>query len=158
MKALVIVGIVWSLLVVAFVGVLVYARITMPGDDEVVLGVSDGRLQPCPATPNCVSTYAEDDVHSVEPIVTDLSHAEALAQAKAALTALSGTTIVNETDTYIRARSVSRLFGYVDDVEVYLPTGSGTIHFRSASRAGRGDMGVNRRRYQAFRSYLGSPQ
>lgn len=150
---IVIVSIVGFLVVVLIAG-LVIARITMPGDDEVVLGVSSGRLQPCPDTPNCVSTFADDKLHRVEPIPTDLSRPEAIAHAGDAIASIDRITIVEETDGYILARSTSRLFGYVDDVEIYVPEGTSTIHFRSASRAGRGDMGVNRRRYEEFRSHL----
>jgi len=38
------------------------------------------------------------------------------------------------------------VFGFVDDVEFVLDAGAGTIDFRSASRLGRSDLGVNRRR------------
>jgi uncharacterized protein (DUF1499 family) len=32
------------------------------------LGVADGRLAPCPKTPNCVSTQASEDSQRMEPL------------------------------------------------------------------------------------------
>jgi uncharacterized protein (DUF1499 family) len=43
---------------------------------------------------------------------------------------------------------------YVDDVEFYLDEKSKLIHVRSASRIGKGDMGVNRKRIEAIRKEL----
>ena len=51
--------------------------------------------------------------------------------------------IVAETDDYIHAEATSRIFRFVDDVEFFVDRGAKVIHFRSASRVGRSDMGVN---------------
>ena len=32
------------------------------------LGVKEGRLAPCPATPNCVSSQSRDKEHAIEPL------------------------------------------------------------------------------------------
>jgi uncharacterized protein (DUF1499 family) len=44
---------------------------------------------------------------------------------------------------------------FVDDVEFVFDDESKTIHFRSASRTGYGDLGVNRRRMEQVRGLVG---
>jgi len=40
----------------------------------------------------------------------------------------------------------------VDDVEFWIDAPNQVIHFRSASRVGRGDLGANRARVEAIRA------
>ena len=49
---------------------------------------------------------------------------------------------------------------FTDDLELALDTSARVIHVRSASRIGRGDLGVNRKRVEAIRAAMagGSPQ
>jgi uncharacterized protein (DUF1499 family) len=115
------------------------------------LGVRGGRLAPCPDTPNCVCTQAADDAHRIEPLAHDGTPEEAMTRLKAALSALPRTRIVTETPDYLHAESTSLLFRFVDDVEFLLDRERKVIHFRSASRVGRSDLGVNRRRMEALR-------
>ena len=44
--------------------------------------------------------------------------------------------------------------GFVDDVEFTYDDKDGVIQLRSASRLGRGDFGVNRRRIEAIRALI----
>jgi uncharacterized protein (DUF1499 family) len=44
---------------------------------------------------------------------------------------------------------------FVDDVEVVFDDDAKTIHFRSASRTGYGDLGVNRARMEQVRALVG---
>jgi uncharacterized protein (DUF1499 family) len=115
------------------------------------LGASDGRLAPCPDTPNCVCSQASDDPHRIEPLSYDGSAEEAMARLKAALAALPRTRVVAETADYLHAECTSLLFRFVDDVEFLLDRERKVIHFRSASRVGHSDLGVNRRRMEALR-------
>jgi uncharacterized protein (DUF1499 family) len=48
--------------------------------------------------------------------------------------------------------STFRIFGFKDDLAVTVAphAGGAVLHVRSASRTGRGDLGVNRRRVKAF--------
>ncbi len=115
------------------------------------LGVHDGRLTPCPVTPNCVCTQAADDAHRIEPLAYDGTAAEAMARLKAALAALPRTRVVTETPDYLHAECTSLLFRFVDDVEFLIDRERKVVHFRSASRVGRSDLGVNRRRMERLR-------
>ncbi|MFM7833527.1 MAG: DUF1499 domain-containing protein, partial [Planctomycetaceae bacterium] len=61
------------------------------------------------------------------------------------------TTVVEQTGEYLRVEFRSRLFRFCDDVEFYHDRRSGLVHFRSASRVGHSDLGVNRRRMEQIR-------
>ena len=106
----------------------------------------DGRLRPCPATPNCVSTQATDASHRMPPIRFTGSPAEAMARLARVVEGMPHARIVAREGDYLRAEYRSLVFRFVDDVEFVLDSAAGVIHFRSASRVGRGDLGVNRRR------------
>ncbi len=118
----------------------------------VDMGVKDGRLQPCPASPNCVSTMAEDSGHAVNPIEFTGSREEAVAVVREIVEKFGGDPIRQEQDGYLRAEFRSKIFGFVDDVEFYLPEDQDVIHIRSAARLGYYDFGVNRRRVEKFRA------
>ena len=106
----------------------------------------DGRLRPCPATPNCVSTQATDASHQMPPIPFAGSPAEAMARLARVVEGMPRARIVAREGDYLRAEYRSLVFRFVDDVEFVVDSAAGVIHFRSASRVGRGDLGVNRRR------------
>jgi uncharacterized protein (DUF1499 family) len=55
-------------------------------------------------------------------------------------------TIVAATPSYLHVEFRSALFRFVDDVEFVPDDSAGVIHFRSASRTGYYDFGVNRKR------------
>ena len=61
------------------------------------------------------------------------------------------TTIVESGPTSLRVEFRTRLFRFVDDAMFLLDGKAKTIHFRSASRVGYSDMGVNRRRMEEIR-------
>jgi uncharacterized protein (DUF1499 family) len=63
-------------------------------------------------------------------------------------------TIIQATDRYIHVICKSRIFGFIDDLELKLDQQTGMIAVRSASRAGYFDLGVNRRRVEALRRQL----
>jgi uncharacterized protein (DUF1499 family) len=115
------------------------------------LGVAYGRLAPCPDAPNCVCSQADDDAHRMDPIPFDGDADAAWSRLKATLAKQPRITVVEEKRDYLRAEAVSLLFRFVDDVEFLIDRDAKVIHFRSASRAGRGDLGVNRQRMEAIR-------
>jgi uncharacterized protein (DUF1499 family) len=108
-------------------------------------------LAPCSDTPNCVSSQATDDAHRMAPILFDGDTDEATARLKAVLAARPRTTIVSADGNYLHAECASLLFRFVDDVEFLVDPDAKVIHFRSASRVGRSDFGVNRKRMEEIR-------
>ena len=66
-------------------------------------------------------------------------------------------TVREHDENYMHVEFRSRFIGFVDDVEFYVDSQAGVVHFRSASRLGYSDLGVNRDRMEQIRSaYLGS--
>jgi uncharacterized protein (DUF1499 family) len=59
--------------------------------------------------------------------------------------------IVSSSEDYIHAEFRSKLFRFVDDVEFYFDAPRKLIDFRSASRVGHSDLGVNRKRMEEIR-------
>ena len=105
------------------------------------------RLAPCPKTPNCVSTEAPaGDPHHMDPIPYQGGREAARQRLLAVLGRLERTRIVESTPDSIRAECRSRIFRFVDDVELLLDDAAKVIRFRSAARVGVGDHGVNRAR------------
>lgn len=134
-------------------GVAVSCAGTRPDD----IGLASGRLAPCPSSPNCVSSDGppDDEQHFVAALELAVDGAAAWTAARAAVESLPGTKIVSADGGYLHAECTSRLMRYVDDLELDLRAVDGVIAVRSASRVGRGDMGVNRRRVEALRAKLG---
>jgi len=115
------------------------------------LGVHNGRLADCPGSPNCVCTQATDPQHHIETIPFKGPPSEILKQIKAAVRTIPRTEVVTETENYIHAEATSLIFRFVDDVEFFVDKDAKLIHFRSASRVGHSDLGVNRSRMEKFR-------
>ncbi len=110
-------------------------------------GIIHGQLAEPGNAPNVVSS--EGDVQP-ERAVAPLS--ANLAQIKAAIIATGGT-ITSESGSYLSATYMSKIFKFVDDVEIRKE--SDTLwHIRSSSRVGYSDNGVNRKRVEAIRAAL----
>jgi len=115
------------------------------------LGVNGRRLAPCKSTPNCVSSQASphDAEHYIAPVHGDF------ARARDAVRGMARSTIIAVQENYLHAEFRSRFLRYVDDLELYF---DGTvIHVRSASRLGRRDFGVNRKRVEELRRLIENP-
>ncbi len=114
------------------------------------LGLVEGRLRPCPATPNCVATEGATADQTMTALPTRGDASATIDRLARLIETQPRTVVVERRGDYLHAEFRSRLFRYVDDVEFHVAEGTGVVHFRSASRIGRGDMGVNRARLQAL--------
>lgn len=113
------------------------------------LGVKAGKLAPCPETPNCVCSQSEDPKHKIDP----LPYVE-IDDIKKVVNNMERTTIVEESENYLYAEFKTKLMGFVDDVEFHKDNINQVVHVRSASRLGKSDLGVNRKRVEAIRQAL----
>jgi uncharacterized protein (DUF1499 family) len=111
----------------------------MPSD----LGVRNGHLSTCPSPAHC----AREDWPVADP-------EEALATLLPAVLALDGVTVVETERDYLHATVTSRLFGFVDDLELHADRARGVVEARSVSRLGDSDLGVNGRRLASLRLAL----
>jgi uncharacterized protein (DUF1499 family) len=118
-------------------------------------------LPPCPASPNCVHT-GDRHPQGTEPFVLagEWQGRSAGALFMAVDESLSSLPRTRVVDTelaggfYFRAESMSRVFRFVDDVEVRWVAGMDEVQVRSASRVGRSDWGVNEARVERLRELL----
>tara|TARA_R110002073_G_scaffold77626_2_gene187876 strand:- start:105 stop:509 length:405 start_codon:yes stop_codon:yes gene_type:complete len=118
------------------------------GEPPQNIGVNDGRLIPCPESPNCVSSFETDEEHGIAALNANLN------QIQQVLLSLDEANIVEQTDGYLYAEFTSRIMGYVDDVEFLYDPASNQTHVRSASRLGHSDLGANRKRIETIRAQL----
>lgn len=118
-------------------------------------GLENGRLNPCPNSPNCIgSMYAEDAAHFSAPWVYTCTRKEAMEALVSMMQEEAHTSILVNTNEYLHISVTIPVFKFVDDVEFYLPEGTQQIHFRSASRVGYSDLGANARRMRRFKKCL----
>lgn len=114
------------------------------GDES--LGVKEGKLAPCPDSPNCVSTQSDRKGHAMRPLPYLQTREKSRGRILRILKDMKRTKIVKRTEFYIHAECRTALWRFVDDVEFFLDDTARVVHFRSASRVGYYDFGVNRRR------------
>ncbi len=139
------------LILIPVCGAVVLAVLSATARRPDNLGVKDGLLAPCPDAPNCVSSQAADEAHRMDPIPFDGDADAALVRLKAVLAARPRTAIVDALGDYLHAECASLLFRFVDDLEFVVDRDEKVIRFRSASRVGRSDLGVNRQRMEEIR-------
>ena len=123
-----------------------------------MLGIDNDKLRPCPGTPNCVSSMATDEKHFIEPILIPAGSGDTRDIILKVLEEFSRVKVTETQANYIRAEFTSLIFRFVDDVEFYFPkseSGVVRVDIRSASRVGRSDLGVHRKRMEAIWEQIG---
>jgi len=138
----------------------------LTGHPPTDLGVTLGRLKPPSPTPNSVSSqtdlYAEHPQRAysiIDPLpLKNGNGATSLNTLADVLQTMPGMTLVERHDDYLYARSQTRWLKFEDDLEFWVNPSKRAVDVRSASRLGRKDFGVNRRRIEAIRrAYLARP-
>ena len=150
--------VVMLLIVVAVAaGQLGFLQGTAPTD----LGVRDGKLKPPSMTENSVTSQAalypdhpQRKYADVAPLALKGDGPATLAKIKAFVEGMDGAKVVKSEPGYLYAQFTTKLMKFVDDVEFWFDPAAKVIQVRSASRVGRGDMGVNRKRIDAVRAAL----
>ncbi|EPD12397.1 MAG: DUF1499 domain-containing protein [Cycloclasticus pugetii] len=110
-------------------------------------------LKPCPDKPNCVSSKADDE-HAIAPFKLKQNQPVDQQRLLEVLNQLDNNIAVIHDENHIHAEITSRVFGFVDDLDLIINIEQQIIHVRSASRTGYYDFGVNRRRVERLRSLL----
>lgn len=117
--------------------------------------IGTGTLVPCPGTPNCVSSVDPPATPAfVEPFWVSGPPEEAWAAAHETIEGWARVELVALTGRSLHAEVKSFTFRFVDDLELVLHPHGLRIDVRSASRVGRSDLGVNRRRVERLRKAL----
>ena len=115
-------------------------------------GVNSGNepLGGCPDRPNCVASQSQDASHAIAPLRLKGDRVAGWDAIRGVVGSLPRCTLVKVTDRYMHVECRSRLFRFIDDLELQLDPVTGVIAIRSASRVGYSDFGVNRRRVEAL--------
>lgn len=149
---------------IVFTPLLFFGFLGIQSQQGKAAGLVGNMLQACPNTPNCVCSESKvPDEHFIEP----LTHVDLPAQAvmeKAqqiiiqmggtitSITSSSSTATAKADSNYLSATFTSQLFRYVDDLELRFDPTEKVLHFRSASRVGKSDFGVNRERVETIKN------
>jgi uncharacterized protein (DUF1499 family) len=133
----------------------------LQGTPPTDLGVRDGRLKPLSMTENSVTSQAalypdhpQRKYADIAPLALKGDGPATIARIKAIVEGMDGAKVVKSEPDYLYAQFTTKLMKYVDDVEFWYDPAAKAIQVRSASRVGRGDMGVNRKRIEAVRAAL----
>ena len=118
----------------------------------VAKGLTEGKLAPCKSKPNCVSSFDKRDSHYIGSLDLKKSETEIIDTIIILLKERTDVEVVKVEEGYIHAIFTTKLMKFKDDVEFLVK--KNTIHFRSESRVGYSDWGVNRKRIEEFKTYL----
>jgi uncharacterized protein (DUF1499 family) len=133
--------------------ILLGALIGCSGSAPDNLGVRDGRLAPCPSSPNCVNSQAGEGDQHIAPLPLHGDRAQTQALLVKLLSSEPRVSLVEQSEGYLRAEFTSKLMRFVDDVEFLI--GPQHVDVRSASRLGYSDLDVNRKRIERLRERMG---
>jgi len=112
-------------------------------------GLIENKLQVCLSRTNCVcSEYNKDSSVYMEPLQMSGNENE-IEKIRNIVQQMNGE-VINQNSYYLSATFKSKWFGFIDDFEVRLDVKSELIQYRSESRVGRSDFGVNRKRLERF--------
>ena len=114
------------------------------------VGLVDGRLQPCPGSPNCVSSDA--DPPSIAALAFEGDADAAWADLIDFLAAEPRAELVTVEPGYVHAVFRTKWLRFADDVEFRLDRAASTVAVRSASRVGYSDLGANAKRVESIRA------
>ena len=122
------------------------------GNRPEKLGVYEGKLTPCPNSPNCASSQEARLLHSIQPIEFVGTLAQTMARIREVLEAEMDRIVVRVfEDDYIYAEAQTAALHFIDDLEFYCVDAEKICHVRSASRIGYSDLGVNLSRLREIR-------
>lgn len=147
-------------LVVLALGVLAAGQMgALRGHRPTDLGVQAGRLKPPSDTPNSVSSqatlYPDHPMlayASVAPLPLHGTASASMQALRQLVQAQPGAQVIEQREDYLHAEFTTPVLKFVDDVEFWADPVAQVIQVRSASRLGRKDMGVNRRRIETLRT------
>jgi len=132
---------------IGLIGICLLVALSIHSRSGKAVGLVRGQLSPCPNNPNCVSSEAgNSDLHHVEPLILPTEKSFSSSQNLQRIIQEMGGKLQSRNDDYVAATFSTKLFGFVDDLEVRIDRSRGIAHVRSASRVGYSDGGINRQR------------
>ena len=116
------------------------------------MGVNEGVLAPLPDSPNAVSSQTDQPEKRVEPLPFFGDLEQTRARIKLVVVEFGKAQILTEKPDYLHVVFTVPIIPFKDDVEFYFSEKDKQVHYRSASRVGYSDLGVNRERYMRIKS------
>ena len=113
--------------------------------------MANGHELDCPDRPSCVSSRATEPARQIPALTHEGDAAGAMQRLAAIIERMPRATIVSVSSTSLHATFESRVFGFVDDLDLRA-IDDGSIDVRSVSRVGYYDFGVNRARVEQIRT------
>ncbi len=128
--------------------------ITLLGSMILIIGCTHGEsamdannkekriLNPCGDKPNCVASVDTRPKYALPTVF--IKEGTTLDQIAEKALALSGAKLAAKEENYLHVECTSKVFRFVDDLEIRIE--GEQLLFRSESRVGHSDFGVNRKR------------
>ena len=139
-------------IVIVLIGFGVLGQVSQNQENIATYNESQMTLGICPDSPNCVSSFeGPDNSHFIAPLTIT---PDRLAQVHSFFA--KDCTLEKKSLNYRYYTCKSSLFGFVDDIETLFIEETKSLHFRSASRVGRSDLGKNKNRIQELKAFLGN--
>ena len=136
-----------TLIVIGVLAALFFIRVFIENNRAPALGVTDGKLAPISKKPNNVSTQTDVLKKKVATLPFKDSAEATMSALKKSVEQFGGGRVETEKSDYLYVIFTTPLMKYRDDVEFWLDSDNNEVHYRSSSRAGYSDMGLNRARY-----------
>ncbi len=140
-------------IVIVLLGVIVILTLLMVAKNMKTpsgIGVTAGKLAPLPNRPNAVSSQTENGDKHVPPFPFKGTLEASKSKILEVLDEYGNISVISSDGDYIHAISTTPRMRFKDDLEFFFDEQAALIHFRSASRLGYSDMGLNRERYDVL--------
>lgn len=105
-------------------------------------------LKPLKGSPNAVSTQTSIEALRMDPLPYGRDREQTVETIKMVMGQLPRAELVEETTDTLRYVLTTKLMRFKDDVDFLFDDEMKQVEFRSASRLGHSDFGVNRRRME----------
>lgn len=112
---------------------------------------ADVTLEPCDGSFRCASSIDTNERNQLAPLDYTSSAEEVINAYSELIAAQPGASIVSRSERYLHATFKTRFLGFTDDLELLLDDAN-VLQVRSASRLGKSDLGVNRKRIETLRA------
>jgi uncharacterized protein (DUF1499 family) len=155
---------IWLLIIIVSLAVLAVAAGQLgwlQGTPSADLGVREGKLKPPSVTKNSVSSQAllhpdhpQRNHAAIAPLAMRGDGPATLARIKVIVAGMPGAKVVRSDAGYLYVQFTTHVLKFVDDTEFWFDPANKVIQVRSASRIGRSDLGVNRKRIETIRAAL----
>ncbi|MGK0466635.1 DUF1499 domain-containing protein [Clostridium sp.] len=139
--------------VVGVMGVMVIYMLVKNNSMPENLGVNNGKLAKLSNKPNAVSSQTDEKDKRVDALKFKGNLENSKNEIYKAIENYGNAkTVINEKN-YLYVIFTTGKMKYHDDVEFYFDESEKLIHFRSSSRIGYSDLGLNRERYNKLKEF-----